>query len=149
MKPYYSNYQHKGLINELWGQVLLPLNRSHSIIYPWVWGYSAGSCAYCTRAGLSSKTWRLDYRLGRQLLLNAIQGNDTHFSVRHLDGLKPMDIQSLSTKSYSFYLCKKKKKKIPLNYPDTYTWVGSWITYRKNTDVFLLFSFQRLCSLFS
>ena len=128
MKPYYSNYQHKGFINEWWGQVSLSLNRSHLIIYPWVWGYSSWTCAYCTRAGWSSETWGPDYGLGRQLFLNAVQGNDTHFSVRHLDGSKPIDIPSLSTQSYSCYPCQKK---IPLNYPDEYKWVGKWITCKK------------------
>lgn len=63
LKPYYSNYQQERLINELWGQVSLSLNRPHSIIYPWVWGYSSESCAYYT------STWAL--RPGDQLIVLA------------------------------------------------------------------------------
>lgn len=50
MKPYYSNYHHKGLINEWWGQVLLSLNRPCSIIHLQVWGYSPECSTHCTRA---------------------------------------------------------------------------------------------------
>lgn len=133
MKPYYSNYHHKGLINEWWGQVLLSLNRPCSIIHLQVWGYSPECGTHCTRA--------LRPRDQITVLVESICWKQ----FRGLAHIFHSDIwvvynQKIS-KAYmwstiSFYSFSKDS----LTNLENYTQTGKWIHYRKkDKDVFLIF----------
>lgn len=141
MKPYYSNYHHKGLVNEWWGQVLLSLNRPYSIIHLQVWGYSPECSTHCTRALRPRDQITV---LVESICWKQFRGLAHIFQPGIWVVYSQKIFKAYTWSTISFYSYSKDS----LTNLENYTQIGKWIHYRKkDKDVFLTFGF--LMAIFS